>query len=293
MNYNNTQFRLKLYQTYIKIMDEEAKLNPACVYYIEHQPEICCAAKYIMEVAKSSHISRSYNDRYGLSHEHFAYESVGAHTNLVQAIASRALACYSDRYGKPLADAGGYYGEGYTYQEIMETIRIHDLPENDIGDWPDNGSTNQTLKAKKERAYLTTFGYCYTKEENSFTFAVAELFDSMDEKDTYTGRLIYSADKIAAIIATLTADSLGHRAMISKCDPYLSKRDKESIRRCDFSENGFYKASEMWTIDHLELRKLCQYDDEGFFTALLVMYTLLVNGKWYLWRENTYKTHSK
>ena len=58
---------------------------------------------------------------------------------------------------------------------------------------------------------------------------------------------------------------------------------------CGPHKSGFYKASEMWTIDHLKIRELIRLDDDGFFTALIVMYTLMVNGKWYSWREKDYR----
>ena len=39
---------------------------------------------------------------------------------------------------------------------------------------------------------------------------------------------------------------------------------------------------------YLQMRKLVQYDDTGFFTALIVMYTLQIHNYWYSWREADY-----
>ena len=57
---------------------------------------------------------------------------------------------------------------------------------------------------------------------------------------------------------------------------------------CDYCENGYYKASEMWANDYFMTRKIWQHDIFGFATALLIMITLIINGKWYKWREQEY-----
>jgi hypothetical protein len=45
----------------------------------------------------------------------------------------------------------------------------------------------------------------------------------------------------------------------------------------------------MWAIDYFKMRELEQYDDTGYFTALIVAYTLAVNGHWYIWRDHDYR----
>lgn len=279
-----------LFEPYTKIMAKEAALNPSCQYFSSRPSDIFFAARQIQQVALSSYVSRGYNDRYGLSREKVAYESVSAHTNLVMALVDLAISLDCDRFCW-LSPTGRWNQtvDGYAHNVVMEVIRKHDLPEVKIGDWPDNGARDEAEKARLEGEYYQEFDQYYPEYEREFRSQVSALLYQMNQKSSPTGRLIYAADKTAAIIAALTSDSLGHRPMISIHNPSASARDKEEMALCDFSENDFYKASEMWTIDHFHIRHLNQYDDTGFFTALIVMYTLMINGRWYNWREQDYE----
>lgn len=60
------------------------------------------------------------------------------------------------------------------------------------------------------------------------------------------------------------------------------------MKMCERVTDYAYKASEMWTIDYLKIRKIVDLDTSFFFTAIVVMATLLVNKKWYDWREKDY-----
>ena len=44
----------------------------------------------------------------------------------------------------------------------------------------------------------------------------------------------------------------------------------------------------MWAVDFFKMRKFNELDGSGFFTAIIVMYTLIVKGHWYTWREKDY-----
>ena len=73
-------------------------------------------------------------------------------------------------------------------------------------------------------------------------------------------------------------------------DKNLSESDYIAMNLCDNQKHGVCKASEMWSIVYFNLRQTTKYDDSGFITGVLVMATLIVNGKWYHWREEDYKT---
>lgn len=271
-----------------RIMHQEAKYNPACESYshVAIDP-IYLTTRQIYEVAKSSFILRSYINRYNLSDDALTHESVAAHTNLVAMLVDRAIAHNAD-FAKKLE---------YSYREIMEAIRIHDLPENEIGDLPDNGSQDEGKKRELEKAYFNKkYATNYPADEYVFGQRVMRLFESINNQDSFASRLIYSADKAAAIIATLTYDSTDAIFDIKVPTPLMyendvraSARDKTEMHICDFtSKGGGHKASEMWTIDHFHIRKLSRFDETGYFTAIIVMYTLLSNGHWYEWREQDY-----
>ena len=289
----------KLINQYKKILRQEFALKNALntPYSITNESVFLNSASaventvsQIAEFAKSALLPRSYIERYGLSNDKTAYESVGAHTNLVSAIADKALSYYyCPDFGVPGSEWPCTIDE-YSYREIMEAIRIHDLPENEIGDWPDNGSTDLKTKAKFEHDYMDYFASKYPLYRGNINKRAVELFYAMNDPNHTTGRLLHLADKTAALIITLQYDSAGHPPLIKANDPALSERDCKEAMMCDWHDDeGHRKASEMWAIDFFHIRKFNELDDIGFFTALIVMYTLMVNKRWYDWREKDYE----
>lgn len=286
---------------YKVIMGNEIRIRPnhkakrrfyffdGCGDVTEAAEEIYNAARRVFEAAQLAFVSRSYNHSYGLCDSEIVYESVAAHTNLMTAIATEALdfhygndpnLCSLKNHGKT--------SDGYSYREVIEAIRLHDLPENVIGDLPDNGSHDEDEKHVHEEKYFTSYFNTYPKRAAALKQNVSELLAGMEEKSTSTGKLLYLSDKLSALIVTLYLDSSGDWPMISADSPYVSDKDRQEIAMCDFSYNHKSKASEMWAIDFFEMRELVKYDDDFFFTALLVMATLIVNGRWYSWREKRY-----
>jgi hypothetical protein len=67
------------------------------------------------------------------------------------------------------------------------------------------------------------------------------------------------------------------------------ERDELKIIRGTRRPNSPVPAFEMWTADFLAIRRLMDYDDYGYFTGLLIAYTLACRGEWYTWREKDYK----
>ena len=112
----------------------------------------------------------------------------------------------------------------------------------------------------------------------------------MQMKDSMTGKMIFLSDKLAALFITLCLDDLGKSPMMALDSFYASKRDKGEMLMCDHSFKGRHKASEMWAIDFFKMRKIVDLDDTFFFTAMIVMATLIVNGRWYNWREADYQS---
>ena len=115
--------------------------------------EIYNIAKKVMEIGKNSFVLRGYNGSYGLTmrSQSCAYESVGAHTNLLTEIVDQFLV-YS--FGENVDRKLPF---GHKYRNIMNAVRRHDLPENEIGDIPDNGSGNVDEKQRLERQYYFNF----------------------------------------------------------------------------------------------------------------------------------------
>lgn len=235
-------------------------------------------AKRILEIAKNSTVLRCGNRIGHLTEDFIAYESDGGHTNLVRAIANYALDFI---YG---------WGESpsFTRREIDEAILIHDLPENIFDDIPDNGSRDELQKLKEENIYYTEFLEYYAPYDHTFVTHIAQLLCEMNAKSTEIGRIIYLADKLSAIIMMLAYDDLDLFPRAKPSESSLSSVSQIEIELCELGKNDSILLSELWTVDFLYGRKLTQYDDTGFFTALLAMATLLTHNRWYNWREAQY-----
>ena len=245
----------------------------------------------IAGIAKAGTVIRSYHKCYHLTGVPMAFESVSAHTNLMLAMIDRALV-YT--YGAEIQCTE----DGYTYREIMEAARRHDLPENVTGDIHDDGDRDEDAKIQAEQKFQREFSSLSPNREMDSEPKVLRLLIEMEEKSSPTGKLLYTADKAAAPIMALCYDDLKLPPLRYERDEFMTQRDRKEVKLCDRekvlsgnhrSVKKAYYASEMWTMDFLKMRELVQYDETGFFTALIVMYTLQVHDHWYSWRETDYR----
>lgn len=266
---------------YERIMSQESKfaLN---TWYPPTSEEMIRTSILMSEYAKNSKVLRIYNNQYGLTKAKIAYESVAAHTNLVSEIITRAL---SYVYGPDVDELP----RGIIFKDILDAVRRHDLPENMTGDTADNGARDEQLKLNAENVYQQYISSLMPPREYDRNCKVVELINEMNNKSTEIGRMIYLADKASAIIATLRGFEDGDPPLLSPKSPYASAKDKRIMTKCDLTVKGKYYASEMWTNDWFGERRLVDYDDSGYFTALIVMSTLRVRQRWYSWRENVYE----
>lgn len=271
---------MNLREEFSRIILHEAALATN-IWDIPSVDEIYATATYLAEIAASSLVLRSYNNRYHLTWDKIAFESVGAHTNLMMALVDRMLGFY---YGPDV----NLPDSNFTYREIMEAIRLHDLPENIIGDIPDNGSGDIEEKRAQEECYYETFSHHYLKRETVFKQHVLRLLEEMNNQLTDLGKILYCADKVSATLITLQYDAIGIIPRLHDDDKSASARDCREMALCDEGVNGYHRASEMWTIDYLKERRLVDYDTTGYFTAILIMRTLQVRQHWYAWREKDY-----
>ena len=281
---------------YEEVMKQERQLNKRGVWKsftfeqkTDDTTDYYEAVWRIFEVIKSSLVPRSYLLRYNLYSGKRAYESVGAHANTVAAIMSNALDyCYGCDFGDRSGDKL-YTVDGYSYRDIMEAIRLHDLAENEIGDIPDNGDRDDEEKNQQEMRYFEKYMATYPEKSNIFKNSVLRLMRDFQYQSSPTGALLYLADKTAALFVTLCLDFIGQPPLMAKDSPYASSRDIQEMELCDYCvEDKFYKASEMWAIDYFKMRSIIKFDETTFYTRLIVMATLMVNGKWYTWREKDY-----
>ena len=263
-------------------------------FFHQHQPNhIYQDVIQILEVARSSTIPRVFLNDYNVYKGECIYESTSAHANLFKEVFTRALDDF-EYCANTLDDSNSIKKiianevKCYSKDEMYAAITLHDLPENEIGDYPDNESCDVSLKHQQEYLYCTDYVKMYARKDSDFGKHVLELIQSMGTKDSLVGQLLYLADKTSAVLNVLSYDHFNIPVLIHTESPHASRLNLAAMERCDYHKDGYYRASEMWTIDFFELRQFCQYDRTGYFTALIIMYTIIVHRKWYAWRKSTY-----
>lgn len=283
-NINEIFSRIK--DPYLRILQKEMELTDHSWLKTLNDPKIVFSQTIqLFETAKSSIIPRVYIERYNLSADKIAYESIGAHANLGSALVDRAIMNICNGY--PI-----YEKLGYSYRQIMQAFRRHDLPENIIGDQPDDGTRNDKVLAVEEHKYFNIYSQLSPEGENEDEVKICQLLREMGKKSSDIGRLLHCSDKTIAIIMSLCYDLFGKSPKLAKNAPNVSEIDIKNMSFCDYHDGNLYKASEMWTVGFFKTRQTFIYDDYGFFTAILIMATLLINGTWYAWREKDYEEYS-
>ena len=207
----------------------------------------------LSQIAYSTLVSRSYNLRYHLTSCPVTFESVASHSFLVENMMDSAL---SFLYGPNFTQTT----DGFTYREIMQAIRRHDH------------SPSRECKTEQNVKYL--------------------LEDSRSNFSTTTGRQIHAADKASAIFAALCFEEKGFTPWMVEDDKLASARETNIMKKCSrgkfdhltvvwLLEARYQRyASEMWTIDFFD-REFHKMDYGHYFTALIIMKTIAVTGKWY------------
>ena len=271
-----------IYSEYSRVFDKEIRasdIQNICQPLLQKPNLIANITRRLLEIAKNSTVLRCGSRIGHLTVSRIAYESDAAHTNLFRTLANYCLdLTYGWGVDTPL----------YSRREIDEAILIHDLPENETGDIPDNGSRDENEKLANDHAYFEDFLSLYSINEEGHCYYIKKLLNEMESKSTEEGRILYLADKLSAILMMLCYDDLGLYPYAHYDDPDISDINKAEIKLCEMRYNEGYLLSEIWTVDFLFARELTRYDDTGFFTAVIIMATLLVHGKWYDWREKQY-----
>lgn len=274
-----------IFSDYLRIINKEFDMEirggrDKCLVELQDPDLVLGISRRMLEIARNSTVLRFGNRAGHLTQDKIAYESDGAHTNLVMALVD----CVLDMiYG------WGNNPPNYDRREITEAVRMHDLPENETGDTPDNLSRDETQKLNEDFHYFEDFLNLHPKHDSSHTHYVKKLLGEMEYRTSEEGRIIYLADKLAAIIMMLYYDQAGLYPYALENDPNISEINRVEMKLCELHFGKGYLLSEMWSIDFVFARELVKFDDTGFFTAVLVMTTLLVHNKWYAWREEQYE----
>ena len=277
---------MSILEQYEDIMQKEAKLRASTLkeYSARYLPlerphQMHKITKRILEITQNSTVLRSGNITSGITKDFTAFESDGAHTNLVRSLVKYALDSYC---------GWGYSTRNYSRFEMDEAATIHDLPENITGDIPDNRNRDEAEKNRIENAYFEDLMTTYPPSQSPHCWKIKRLLREMQDKSSFEGRILYVADKLSAILMMLHYDRAQLYPSINPSDPRISKASREEREFCEVQQDGTILLSELWTVDFLYGRNIVQYDDTGFFLSVLVMATLIVRGEWYSWREAQY-----
>ena len=279
---------MSIHEKYSQIIKEEMRFIDSKKDCRIYNPTYMCSLAYqILQVAQNSTVLRCCGPMGHLTDDTVAYESVGAHTNLVDTLVTSGL---NHIYG------WGVNPPNYDRCTISAASKIHDLPENILGDTPNNSlhKKDEEKKSRIEDFYWENYTALYPDDAPSEL--ILQLVKEMRTQSSPEGRLLYTADKLSAIIAALHYDQLflqdkiPHPPMAHPSDPEISPENRAAMAVADLEPFiGHFLLSEIWTADFLSQRKLTQFDDSGFFTAILIMATLICHDSaWYSWRDKEY-----
>lgn len=245
---------IKLFQ---EILKEESLVRSewAFSFFDKQEPEyILSQVVQLFEIADASIIPETYIKKYHLRTDEHTLESIYTQVNLVYAIFSRALANLSYHVDLSEDKTDDYQLKKlshYTLGEIIEAIILYYLPNNQ-------------------------------------TSSSSELLKDIRPDGSLIGQMLYLSSKTAVIITALIYDSrnLSVKMSIEQCAAF--SQGYFGITRCDFHKDNYYKSSEVRTMDFFEIRQLTKCDHTGYFTAIIIMATLIVNNTWYAWRKIAY-----
>lgn len=292
-NHSKTSARRpeEVFPKYVPIISKIADSNNLTLDPVLNDPELVYSlTQVLMETAENSKVLRSGEIQSGNTKDTRAYESDGAHVNLVQMLVSLYIETMLYRkipfryiLGHPNVFIKRLYRRfTWPHWSIIEAvIKMHDFPENEFNDIPDNGTRNETLKRNEERFYLEKLEDYYIKIYGERKAKkIFQLHYKFAKHSTPLGRVIYCADKIAAPLYFINSDGSGERSYVSRKEVEKSETNKQSAKLCEETEQGIL-TSLLWLADYLYTRKLIKYDEDMFFTAIAVMMTLIVYGEWF------------
>lgn len=275
-------------EKYLEVMEEERKLAENSGFVVVEPEEAYGTVQRLVEVMGLSFVSRGYNKKYHVSNSNEKFETVAAHTNLATSLLMGFLRW---RYASDTTRTA----DGFSFFSVIEAIKRHDLPENKTGDISDDGNRDEDEKIRVEQAYQCEYSKMAPYRDAKFEIEVLRLLKIMEQHGRPgTGRALYLSDKVSALLITLYLNEIGRPPYATVNTKGITRRDIDEMKIiCRNNPSAKTKTrflvSEMWAVDYFKSRKIINYDETGYFTSLIVMATLMMNGgKWYLWREQWY-----
>ncbi len=224
-------------------------------------------------------------------------ETIAAHTSVMLAIYD----CFKDSLSR--------HNFRCPRDVFDMAIRHHDMAENRFVDYANNHyhDYDKIDRDLNEAEFFYKFDQ-YIPRSLSDTYEKARrLIDEAYSQSTPDGRAFYLCDKLAAIIMPLTS-YLNYRREITangrdnppvippifftfseNCKATPHEKEILKIIRDNCIPTQSIPAYEIYTGDYFGVTKMYRYDDYGFFTDLLIAYTLATTGTWYPWREAKYE----
>ncbi len=230
----------------------------------------------LVDIANSGCIKIPFTQNYvskPLLEKNEILESIAAHTELTTALFERALIeAYGEDFGEPGAK-NQRTEDGYSYREAMEAARIYNL-----------------YKVQKDDKKLFYGRYVGGYGRGAaFGQQVIKLTVSIGETPTTaTEKMLLLADRTATIFLALTKDRRNEPGTISRGHPWLSDEEKDALKKLPLYVKSDVQVSQYLLYKFFKIDKLTLLDDTGYFTAIIIAYTLNIVGYWPSWREDDY-----
>lgn len=233
------------------------------------------------DIASSGQRRAAFSENYSLNplKEKEPYvESIAAHSALTEAFFERALIeYYGEDFGEPNAKKQKTE-DGYSYREAMEAARIYSLHQIQ-GD--KSANEEEPIFYGK---YVGGYGRGALFAQN-----VVKLLESKKNPTTQTEKMLYLAANAATIFYALSRDRNNDGFVIERGHPWLNDKEKAALIKLPTHTGNHVKVSQFLLYKYFKMDQLTLLDDTGFFTAIIIQYTLNVYGFWPAWREDDYK----
>lgn len=179
---------------------------------------------------------------------------------------------------KPLAE---YFPEIIPYGEqldYLDMLRLHEMGENVLGDWPDNGNRDEKAKDQAEFAYLSTYLKFYP---DAYRDKMLIIFKEMQTKATERGRTLYCLDKTEAILQNLIYEAQGRGGDLDKRLTFIAESTTRD--QWEYEMTGSTKPADMWSFGFF--KKCAEYEHIKVFKDIIIAAALDIRGEPFAWLD--------
>lgn len=160
----------------------------------------------------------------------------------------------------------------YTYMDFI--LKYHELGETITGDIPADGTRDDEFYDANDRNEFYCFVDKYILDEHD-RIAIKHLYDCMDKKSSYEGRLLYLIDKLEAIYRNFAYEYCGRPGNIMINPDKVSEIEKERVGTV-----GSTLPADVWAYGFLATDPTLEfYECVDIFIELIQSAAMYVRGR--------------